>query len=123
MAAPVGKGGDPAQALERLPYAATHRHDFMWPWETPPHSIAHGILDDETYDWLELLRGVLTTGGQVLVVGEPHLAAAFKFVHELTPIRVCHTGASGLAGLLAAPPSPTPHPALVTALLLTGNAR
>lgn len=73
----------------------------MWAWETPPHSIAHGILDDETYDWVELLRGVLATGGRVMVVGEGPLALAFERVHQLTPIPVCHTGASGLAGLMA----------------------
>ena len=24
----------------------------MWAWETTPASVAHGILDDETYDWV-----------------------------------------------------------------------
>ncbi len=31
----------------------------MWPWETEPHSVAHGILDDETYDWLAVVEGML----------------------------------------------------------------
>ena len=42
-------------ALRRTP--RRHRAEFMWPWETEPHSVAHGILDDETYDWLAVVRG------------------------------------------------------------------
>jgi threonine synthase len=37
----------------------------MWPWEEPPHSVASGILDDETYDWLAVLRGVVAPGARV----------------------------------------------------------
>jgi threonine synthase len=51
-----------------LRYAATHRHEFMWPWEQQPHSIAHGILDDETYDWLAVVTGMFDSGGSPLVV-------------------------------------------------------
>ena len=40
-----------------LAHAVRHRHDVMRPWESEPHSIAHGILDDETYDWCEIVRG------------------------------------------------------------------
>src|SRR5439155_2979516 len=53
--------GSPA-VQEELRYAATHRPAFMWPREEEPKSIAHGILDDETYDWLAVLRGLLETG-------------------------------------------------------------
>ena len=42
-----------------LAWAARHRSAFMWPWETEPHSVADGILDDETYDWLAVVRGML----------------------------------------------------------------
>ncbi|MDR1709906.1 MAG: pyridoxal-phosphate dependent enzyme, partial [Candidatus Accumulibacter sp.] len=38
--------------------AARRRSRYMRPWETAPHSIAHGILDDETYDWLEIVRAM-----------------------------------------------------------------
>jgi hypothetical protein len=31
--------------------AVLDRQRFMFPWDQP-HSIAHGILDDETYDWV-----------------------------------------------------------------------
>ena len=44
--------------MPRWPMLASHRSQFMWPWEEPPHSVASGILDDETYDWLAILRGV-----------------------------------------------------------------
>ena len=51
-----------------------HRSEFMWPWETEPHSVAHGILDDETYDWLAVVEGMLATGGTPVVVDEEHAA-------------------------------------------------
>ena len=45
-----------------LAHAARHRADFMWPWETEPVSVATGILDDETYDWLAVVRGTIESG-------------------------------------------------------------
>ncbi len=90
--------GDPAAALR---YAARHRSRFMWPWETEPHSIAHGILDDETYDWLAVVEGMLATGGRPYVVGEELLARANELAREATGIDVDHTGSAGLAGVLA----------------------
>ena len=72
----------------------------MWPWEEEPRSIAHGILDDETYDWLAVVRGMLETGGSPVVVDEPTLEEANELAREATGIDVDHTGSSGLAGLL-----------------------
>ena len=86
---------------EALAYAAHHRSEFMWPWEDEPHSIAHGILDDETYDWLAVVEGMLDTGGGPLVVGEETLGQAHALALEATGIQVCTTGSAGLAGLLA----------------------
>jgi threonine synthase len=83
-----------------LRYAATHRHEFMWPWESEPHSVAHGILDDETYDWHVGVRGMLQSGGYPVVVDEPTLREACTLAHGSTRIRPDHTGAAGLAGLL-----------------------
>ncbi len=83
-----------------LTYARSHRGSFMWPWETEPHSIAHGILDDETYDWAAVVEAMLTTGGRPVVVGEELLARANELGHESTGIPVDPTGSSGLAGLL-----------------------
>jgi threonine synthase len=83
-----------------LGYAARHRSEFMWPWEEEPHSIAHGILDDETYDWLAVVEGMLATGGSSVVVGEGTLVQANALAVEATGIDVDPTGSSGLAGLI-----------------------
>ncbi len=73
----------------------------MWPWEREPHSIAHGILDDETYDWLAVVEGMLATGGTALVADEATLTRANALAREATGIDVDPTGSAGLAGLLA----------------------
>ncbi len=83
-----------------LAYAAAHRAEFMWPWETEPKSVAHGILDDETYDWLAIVRGMLESGGYPLVVSEERLLEANALGRAETTIDVDPTGSSGLAGLL-----------------------
>jgi threonine synthase len=72
----------------------------MQPWEHEPHSVATGILDDETYDWRAVVEGMLTTGGSPLVVGEDLLVEANRFAVSQTGIRVDPTGSAGLAGLL-----------------------
>ena len=85
---------------EALRYAAAHRSSFMWPWEEVPHSIAEGILDDETYDWVAVLRGMIATGGTSVVVDEQTLGEANRVARETTGIAVSHTGSAGLAGVL-----------------------
>lgn len=82
-------------------YAASHRSEFMWPWEQRPTSIAHGILDDETYDWLAVVKGLLETGGYPLTVDEHTLIEANGLARSATGIDVDHTGSAGLAGLAA----------------------
>ncbi len=94
-----GPGGR-ERVEEALRYAATHRSQFMWPWEEEPRSIAHGILDDETYDWLAVLRGMATTGGTPVLVSEETLEEANALAQAATGISVDHTGSAGLAGLL-----------------------
>ena len=84
-----------------LRYAATHRSQFMWPWEQAPSSIAHGILDDETYDWLAVVEGMLATGGRPAIASEDLLARANALAQLTTGIDVDPTGSAGLAGLLA----------------------
>ena len=81
-------------------YAAAHRSEFMWPWETVPHSLAHGILDDETYDWVALVEAMLATGGRALVASEDEIAQANVLGVEATGIDVDPTGSAGLAGLV-----------------------
>jgi threonine synthase len=85
-----------------LQHAAVHRSRFMWPWEAEPRSIATGILDDETYDWLAIVEGMLRTGGHPVLASEETLAAANRIVRDATDIDACVTGTSGLAGLMDA---------------------
>jgi len=80
--------------------AARHRSRFMWPWEVRPESVAHGILDDETYDWVAVERGMVATGGTVVVVDDARLVEANNLARTATAIDVDSTGSAGLAGLL-----------------------
>jgi len=89
-----------ATVEDALHYATAHRSAFMWPWEQAPHSIAEGIVDDETYDWAALLRGMAATGGTTVVADEQTLREANRVAREATGIAVSHTGSAGLAGLL-----------------------
>jgi threonine synthase len=81
-------------------HAAMRRADYMWPWEEEPRSVAEGILDDETYDWRALVRGMLETGGRPVVVSEAELVEANQVGRDTTGIDADHTGTSGLAGLM-----------------------
>jgi threonine synthase len=72
----------------------------MWPWGPEPHSVATGILDDETYDWLAVVRGMLASGGGPVLVSETGLREANRLAQETTGIDVDPTGSAGLAGLL-----------------------
>ena len=83
-----------------LDHAARHRRKYMWPWETEPRSIAHGILDDETYDWLAVVRAMLETGGQPVVVDETTLRSANALAVLAVGANADETGTAGLAGLI-----------------------
>jgi threonine synthase len=96
----LGEDRSPEAIESVLRYAATHRSEFMWPWEDEPRSVAHGILDDETYDWLAVVRGMLSTGGYPVVADEATLMEANDLAIAATGISVDHTGSAGLAGLL-----------------------
>ena len=113
-------GQSPAEVIR---YAATHRSEFMWPWEETPQSIAEGILDDETYDWLAVVTGMLLTGGQALVVDEELLEEANSAGREMAGFDVDHTGSSGLAGLLALVRQKAISPDENVAVLFTGVQR
>jgi threonine synthase len=103
--------------------AARHRSWFMWPWEEEPHSMAGGILDDETYDWLAVVDGMLGSGGYPLVVDEPTIAEANEMARAATGIDVDPTGSSGLAGLLALVRDGAIRPDETVAVLFTGIRR
>jgi hypothetical protein len=69
-----------------------------WP---NPHSLADGILDDETYDWIADVDVMRASGGRPVVAGEADIVRA----HELAlaaGFDVSPTGSAGLAGVLAA---------------------
>lgn len=87
---------------DTLRAAAASPERFMWAWDgAPPHSQAHGILDDETYDWYFLAQALLRTGGQAVVAPEALVAQAHDLALAHTPVNVSATGSAGLAGLLA----------------------
>jgi threonine synthase len=113
----------PNQMREALGYAAAHRAEFMWPWETVPHSIAHGIIDDETYDWLAVVEAMLATGGVPVVVGENELASANELAVRTTGIAVDPTGSAGLAGALLLRQQGVIGPDDRVAVLFTGTGR
>ena len=86
-----------------LAQAARARSRFMWPWESAPVSLAHGILDDETYDWWEVLKAMRQTDGEPVVADEAAVARALSLARAHTAIPVSATGSAGLAGALAGP--------------------
>jgi threonine synthase len=75
----------------------------MWPWESEPKSIAHGILDDETYDWLAVVEGMLRTGGVPIQASEEGLLETNRLAKAHTAIRADHTGTAGLTGAIIFP--------------------
>jgi len=96
----MGDPTSPADIVEGLTYARTHRSTFMWPWEEEPRSIATGIIDDETYDWAAVVAGMLATDGSPVLVSDETVVEAEAMAHVTTGIPVDPTGAAGLAGLL-----------------------
>jgi threonine synthase len=93
-----------ADARAALAHAAAHRTAFMAPWPTPPHSVAHGILDDETYDWLALVEALDATGGETVIASETDLEHAYALA-KADGFDASHTGIAGLAGVLARQPA------------------
>jgi threonine synthase len=103
--------------------ASAHRNELMWPWEETPHSVAHGIVDDVTYDWLGVVEGMLRSGGAPIVVSEDELCRANDLARRHTTIDVDHTGSAGLAGLLHVQTQPFIRSDDTVALLFTGVRR
>lgn len=117
----------PRRSAEILPnaleYAAAHRGEFMWPWETEPKSAATGILDDETYDWLAVVEGMARTGGGPVVVDEATVERACALARNTTEIRADATGTAGLAGYLTLVRDRALGPEERSVLLFTGLRR
>ena len=96
----AGEDATPESIVGAMTWARTHRSEVMWPWEEEPHSVAEGILDDETYDWAAIVGGMLATDGTPVLVSEERLHEANDLARRATGVPVSHTGSSGLAGLL-----------------------
>lgn len=74
--------------------------EVMWPWEQTPTSFADGILDDETYDWVDIVSHMRSSQGGAVRAAESNIVRAHQMAHEFTDIDVSPTGSSGLAGVL-----------------------
>ncbi len=77
--------------------AARQRSEYMWPWEHPA-SVASGIIDDETYDWLAVVKAMMKTGGTAIVASEGELLGAHAAAHA-AGFPASPTGSAGLAGV------------------------
>ena len=73
--------------------------ELMEPWPDP-HSLADGILDDETYDWLGVFGAIGVRGDAPIVAPEADIVAAHSLARS-AGFDVSPTGSAGLAGLLA----------------------
>jgi threonine dehydratase len=91
-----------AAAWERA-IARTHPErewaEVMRAWPNP-HSLADGILDDETYDWIADVAVMRASGGQPIVAREADIARAHQLMRA-AGFDVSPTGSAGLAGVLA----------------------
>jgi threonine synthase len=106
-----------------LDYARSHRSELMWPRESEPTSIATGILDDETYDWLSIVEGLRASNGSAVTVSESRLAEAQQLAQAETGIAVDATGTAGLAGLFEARSDGDIAPDETCLVLFTGALR
>lgn len=82
---------------------ATAAHDWgevMAPWPEPA-SLADGILDDETYDWIAVVDAMRATGGDSVVASESNIVRAHQLAHD-AGFDASATGTASLAGLLEA---------------------
>jgi len=99
--APLARAFDRAEQTGGARNAGPRWSQCMWPWEATPVSLADGILDDETYDWIGACNAMADSGGSPVVASEELVRESFAIAHRVTDIDVSPTGAAGLAGLLA----------------------
>ena len=99
--APLERAWELAPSVGGPRHAAEHWADCMWPWEHVGHSAADGILDDETYDWLPVVRAMADGHGSPVIASEDDVLMANEIGCRTTGIDASHTGTSGLAGLFA----------------------
>lgn len=106
---------------DRLAQAEQQSAELMFAWENPS-SVATGILDDITYDWLGVARALLVSGGSSVVTSEDEISAANERVRAAN-FNVSHTGSAGYAGYLAGVRKELISPNDATAVLITGVHR
>jgi threonine synthase len=111
------------ECAQRVGIAAAPQHwsECMRPWPTPPASIATGILDDETYDWLGVIDAMARSNGSPVIAAEADVVGAFDLAREATTIPVAATGAAGLAGVRALRPHLLDGERVI--VLFTGRSR
>jgi threonine dehydratase len=76
-----------------------HWPELMTVWDHP-ESIADGILDDETYDWVDIAHTLRVVGGSSVVASEHAVVAAHDLAHH-AGFDASPTGTAGLGGLLS----------------------
>lgn len=86
------------ERLGHLAHPERYWSQMMRPWPNP-HSIADGILDDETYDWISVTDAMVRSGGLPIVATERDIVRAHE--HAVAAgFHVSPTGSAGLAGVL-----------------------
>ncbi len=85
---------------EKVDYANENAEILMTPWQEPK-SLATGILDDVTYDWLGVVRGLAHTGGESIVASEQQIVDAHSLVNSLG-VPAEPTGSAAVAGVMGA---------------------
>ena len=76
--------------------------EIMTVWDDPS-SLADGILDDETYDWIGVLEALRSSGGRPVIASEEQVHEAHGLANR-AGFNASPTGSAGLAGVLAARP-------------------
>jgi threonine synthase len=90
-----------AAAIERsrsFDHPEQHWAEVMEPWPDPA-SLADGIIDDETYDWIAAMNIMRSGGGSPIVASESDIERAHDLATE-AGFDVSVTGSAGLAGVL-----------------------
>jgi threonine synthase len=85
---------------EWIAHATAEPDRYMWAWEDEPRSVATGILDDVTYDWVGVVEPMIRTGGWPIIVDDELLLRANELARKATGVDVDPTGSAGLAGMM-----------------------
>jgi threonine synthase len=93
--APLSLAWDRASEFAR---PAQHWSEVMTVWPEP-HSLADGILDDETYDWIGVVEAMRRNGGSPVVAAEAEIERAHA-LGRAAGYDVSPTGSAALAGVL-----------------------